>query len=268
MPKESHFGEVDKSCHGLVPLPATERHGLLWVSENPQGQFDIDELLGDLGPELGSWNLGDAALEWETTYDTAMNWKLAIDTFGETYHFNVLHKDTLAPVLFGNCQMYDTYHRNHRMALCNRGIDMLRGLPESEWHVLKAALPVYFIFPNVQLILGQGGPTLVRVYPQGADPDQSYSQITFYSHAEMQAAGWEDSATVQRGAVERAQGFADVIQSEDYWAAASSHRGALSGAQDYVLFGRNEPALHHYHNTYREALGMKPLPRVSASLPT
>ena len=23
-----------------------------------------------------------------------------------------------------------------------------------------------------------------------------------------------------------------------------------------MVFGRNEPALHHYHNTYREALGM------------
>ncbi len=29
-----------------------------------------------------------------------------------------------------------------------------------------------------------------------------------------------------------------------------------------MLFGRNEPALHHYHNTYREALGMEPLPLI------
>jgi len=62
-----------------------------------------------------------------------------------------------------------------------------------------------------------------------------------------------------RGALKPAQGFADVIQAEDYWAAASSHQGALSGAQEHVLFGRNEPALHHYHNTYREALGIPPL---------
>jgi hypothetical protein len=26
------------------------------------------------------------------------------------------------------------------------------------------------------------------------------------------------------------------------------------------LFGRNEPALHHYHAAYRDALGMPPLP--------
>ena len=48
-------------------------------------------------------------------------------------------------------------------------------------------------------------------------------------------------------------------------AAASGHRGALSGAQEYMIFGRNEPALHHYHNTYRAALGMSPLEAVKGA---
>ena len=43
-------------------------------------------------------------------------------------------------------------------------------------------------------------------------------------------------------------------------AAAASQVGAEAGLQESVLFGRNEPALHHYHNTYREALGMELLP--------
>ena len=266
VPKEDHFGKVDRSCNGLVPLPCAERHGMLFVCANPERPFDIDDLLGDLGPELGSWELAQAEQRWDAHYDTPMNWKLAIDTFGETYHFNTLHRDTLAPVLYGNCQMYDTYKRNHRMALCVRSVDLLRNLPESEWHVLKAALPVYYIFPNVQLILGQGGPTLVRVYPREADPNDSFSEITFYSHEQMQrAATFEDGLDEIRSGSstmeERSRGFADVIEREDYVAAASGHRGALSGAQEYVLFGRNEPALHHYHNTYREALGMPPLER-------
>jgi nitrite reductase/ring-hydroxylating ferredoxin subunit len=259
VPREDQFGTVDKSSHGLVALPALERHGLLWVNANPQGAINVDELLGDLGEELAGWDLTAATPQWETTYDTPMNWKLAIDTFGETYHFNTLHKDTLATTFYGNCQLYHTFERNHRMALCIRGIDHLRNLPEAEWHVLKAALPVYYIFPNVQLIIGSGGPTLVRVYPRGTDPNDSFSQISFYTHAGMQASGWEDAATMQNNALDRAKGFAEVIQAEDYWAAATSHKGALSGAQEYVLFGRNEPALHHYHNTYRQALGLDAL---------
>jgi hypothetical protein len=53
-----------------------------------------------------------------------------------------------------------------------------------------------------------------------------------------------------------------VIEAEDYVVAASGHRGALSGALEHVVFGRNEPALHHYHNTYRAALGMPALEKV------
>jgi nitrite reductase/ring-hydroxylating ferredoxin subunit len=264
IPKEDHFGPIDKSCNGLVKLPCTEKHGLLWVNPNPDGDIDIDSILGDLGPELASWQLGNFVVSSDTTYDHAMNWKLAIDTFGETYHFNALHKDTLAADFYGNAQMYDTFERNHRMALCLRNIDSLRDVPEENWNILLAALPVYYIFPNIQLILGQGGPTLVRVYPDGNNPHQSHSQISFYMSPDLADLEMDDERRERYENIqERMLGFARVIEMEDYVVAASSHQGILSGAQEYLTFGRNEPALHHYHNTYREALGMPPLEYIS-----
>jgi phenylpropionate dioxygenase-like ring-hydroxylating dioxygenase large terminal subunit len=148
VPKEEHFGKVDRACHSLVALPAVERHGLLWVSPDPQGTLDVDALLGDLGPELASWRLERCIRHADARYDHAMNWKLAIDTFGETYHFNALHRNTLANDFYGNVQMYDTYGRNHRMSLCMKSIDDLRGKPKEEWNVLHAALPVYTCSPT------------------------------------------------------------------------------------------------------------------------
>jgi phenylpropionate dioxygenase-like ring-hydroxylating dioxygenase large terminal subunit len=265
VPKEGHFGRVDRECNSLVSLPAVERHGLLFVSPHPDRPFDIDDLLGELGPELASWDLGRCQTHGGTRYDHAMNWKLAIDTFGETYHFNTLHRNTLATRFYGNVQMYDTYKRNHRMALCLRTIDDLRQKPRDEWNVLHAALPVYYLFPNVQLIVGDAGPTLVRVYPAGPNPHQSHSEIGFYLDPRAKDRALElmgADADVDSLFTMRMEGFAEVIQREDYVAAASGHRGARSGAIEYVTFGRNEPALHHYHNTYREALGMAPLEAV------
>ena len=264
VPKEEHFGPVDKSCHGLVALPAEEQFGLLWVHPNPEGTIDLDTMLGDLAPELASWRLDQFGYLKDTTYDHAMNWKLAIDTFGETYHFNTLHRNSLAESFYGNCQMYETYERNHRMALCLKNIDTLRDQPEENWHVLAAALPVYYIFPNIQLIIGAGGPTLVRVYPAGADPGNSFSKISFYLHPDVQRMQHrQDGRAMYESIEQRMDGFASVIKEEDYVAAASSYRGLLSGAQEYVTFGRNEPALHHYHNTYREALGLPRLDVIS-----
>jgi nitrite reductase/ring-hydroxylating ferredoxin subunit len=264
VPKEDHFGPVDRSCHGLVALPAVERYGLLWVNANPDGTMEIDELLGDLAPELDAWRLDRYVRQGSETYDHAMNWKLAIDTFGETYHFNVLHKDTLASDFYGNVQLYDTYLRNHRMALCLKNIETLRDEPRESWDVRHAALPVYYLFPNVQLITGMGGPTLVRVYPDAANPHQSHSQIDFYLDPMIDQA-LRDPETADRYAdvKQRMQGFAEIIRDEDYVAAALAHAGAASGAQEFVTFGRNEPALHHYHNSYREVLGMPPLEVIS-----
>ena len=65
-----------------------------------------------------------------------------------------------------------------------------------------------------------------------------------------------------------AQGFAEIIRDEDYVASASQQRAAASGRLEHVVFLRNEPALHHYHSTYRAALGMEPLPLLEQLEPT
>ena len=53
--------------------------------------------------------------------------------------------------------------------------------------------------------------------------------------------------------------FAAVVRDEDYAVASLAQRSANAGLQDSFLFGRNEPTLHHYHNTYRKVLGQPPL---------
>ena len=266
VPKEDHFGPVDKSCNGLVALAAEEKYGLLWVHPKPDEQFDLDELLGGLGEELESWDYGQLQFGATTTYETPMNWKFAIDTFGETYHFNVLHKDTLAIDLYGNVQCYDTYDRNHRMMLCAKSIDLFREQPEEEWDVLKATVPVYYLFPNIQLIPSGrlenlskdqlSGATLVRVYPHKDNPHKSFSQISFYTNPNI-------AEELKLGMSERLKGFGEIIRDEDYVAAAAGHQGATSGAITHLTYGRNEPALHHYHNTYNRELGLDPLELIS-----
>ena len=67
------------------------------------------------------------------------------------------------------------------------------------------------------------------------------------------------AGSLDTGMIDQALFAANVIRDEDYAVGARSQVGADSGLQDHVIFGRNEPALHHYHNTYRAALGMEPL---------
>ena len=252
LPKPEHFGMVDKSCLGLVELPAEERHGFLWVHPRPDGMLNAAELFAGLEDEFPTWDFAAMVHVGDDVYEAPMNWKLAIDTFGETYHFEKLHRDSLAQVFYGNVQLYDTYGRNHRMALCVRSIDAMRDLPEDQWRVTMGAFPVYYLFPNVQVNCGAGSMTLVRVYPVPGHPGRSVSKVSFYADPDQVAIDPE-------GVKSRQEGFGRIIRDEDYVAAAASQRGADSGLVPEFLFGRNEPALHHYHNTYNAALGLPSL---------
>ena len=263
-PKNEQFGEIDKDCYGLKELPAIERFGFLWVHPKRDGKIDLDQLLGkELTEEFKQWNFESLVFANEDEYFTEMNWKLAIDTFGETYHFSVLHRDSLFESFYGNCQMFDSFKRNGRLILCKRTIDDMRKLPESEWDICAGSLPVYYLFPNIIFMPTQEGAFLVKEYPSDSSPHKSFSKISFYFYPhvlqqikELEKTGIDGKQLLE----EQYGGFASVIRDEDYIVAASSHKGLKSGNLDYLTFGKNEPALHHYHNTYREALGLQSLP--------
>ncbi|MEO1055896.1 MAG: aromatic ring-hydroxylating dioxygenase subunit alpha [Actinomycetota bacterium] len=272
LPKKDHFGDVDTECLSLIELPALEWNGLLYVHPDVDGTIDPSEMFpDDFAAEIAEWNYGELTYLDSDSYDVDCNWKLAMDTFGETYHFAALHKDTLYNMFHGNVQCYDTFGINHRMILTKRAIDEMRLLPEAEWDITVAGLPVYWLFPNAILMPFENGAYLVRAIPDRERPGKHTSRIGFYLRPGVSAEEYFDDpeeAKRQIGLESEevelqrliAEGFANIIRDEDYWMSASQQRTAESGHVEHSLFGRNEPALHHYHSTYRALLGLDPLP--------
>ena len=265
-PQSKQFGEIDKDCYGLTKLPCLEKYGFLWVHPNSKGEINLKDLLGvKLEEEFSAWDFNKLIFSNEEEYQTDMNWKLAIDTFGETYHFSVLHKDSLFQSFHGNCQMFDSFKKNGRLILCKRDIDEMRKLPEKDWKICTGTLPVYYLFPNIIFMPTPEGAFLVREYPLENSPHKSVSKISFYFYPEALEAANKMGVSPETGLnplEELYSAFGSVIRDEDYVVAASSHKGLKSGNLDFLTFGRNEPALHHYHNTYREALGLQKLPLI------
>ena len=129
IPNNDHFGDVDKSCMGLVKLPAVEKSGLLWVHLTHKPRL---MLMNYSGPwqRFPSFGMHTQVSVGQTTIEKNLNWKFANDTFGETYHFGKLHKDTLGRLYYGNNLHFEEFGRHHRFVTANRGIDA-RTLPES-----------------------------------------------------------------------------------------------------------------------------------------
>ena len=209
VPMEDHFGAIDRSCLGLIELPALEQYGFIMVHPDPKGVIDPDVVFEGIAPDLENWDWGRYELGFAQTLDMKMNWKLATDTFGETYHFKRLHRDTLANNFHGDVLSYRTYERNHRMILCLKGIDDLRGQPEADWRIETGGFPVYFLFPNVVINVGNQRIAVVRVYPHPDDPGRSVSQISYYFDPEVLAENPEF-------AIAFSEGFTRVVAAEDY----------------------------------------------------
>jgi phenylpropionate dioxygenase-like ring-hydroxylating dioxygenase large terminal subunit len=278
VPREADFGPVDRSCHGLIELPAEEACGMLWVHPKPDAHLNVAELLGELAGELESWNPGNQVFMGESVIERDLNWKLANDTFGETYHFERLHRNTLGQLFYGDALAYQTFGRNHRFVFASRGIDALRELPESEWSTDNAANVLYFLFPNIQFNISRDSILVIKIYPCPGNPNRSLTRIGHYfSTAVIEAAGATDGSVIGPDDVydydkrETASAFSleasmeifnSTIEQEDYLMGETTQQAARNGTLTHLMFGRNEPALHHYHNTFREALNLPPLERI------
>ena len=249
LPEEKLFGKLDRAEYALRRLPVAEKHGLIWVRPTPGDGFEPDALLGELAPELAAYDFG-RYLHWETrTLRHKLNWKLVVDTFLEGYHIAVLHKATIADI-FTKTNSFDAYGRNLRMGIARRAIEGLRGRPEAEWDVLKQTALVYILYPNTVLVWQLDHVESFRVYPAGNGMDEAAMDVSLYI---PEAAESEKAKTHWRKNMDL---LIRTVEGEDFPVGEGMQRGFRSGAQDAITFGRNEPALHHYHRQIRAGLGL------------
>ncbi len=80
------YRHLDKSQWGLVELPITEWHGLIFTGTRPAELAALDELVAAYEPE----RLVVAARH---TYDAAANWKILTENYHECYHCPSIHPE-------------------------------------------------------------------------------------------------------------------------------------------------------------------------------
>ncbi len=246
-PDEPAFATAERATHGLRPLPVVEQHGMIWVGARPRLSLDVDGLLDGLADDLAAYNLA-SYLHYETrVLRRAMNWKLAIDTFCETYHLSHLHPDTVSPLFHTNRATFDAFGRNHRLIAARRTLDELRGQPEAAWNVFDHTAVIYVLFPNTVLLFQRDHVETWHIFPgEGVDCCAMYVSLYIPEPVASDSAKrhWDNNFNLLMATVEM----------QDFPTCEGMQKGFLSGAQDAITFGRNEPALQHYHRGIAAAL--------------
>ncbi|MEB3980998.1 Rieske 2Fe-2S domain-containing protein [Mycobacterium sp. 663a-19] len=255
LPGREGFPDVTVRSDGLTELPAAEFAGFLWVALNPGATLDIAAHLGPLADELDSWGIGRWSPLGEKVLDCPINWKLAVDSFAENYHFATVHQQTFARIARSNCTVFDAYGPHHRLIFPLNTILELDNVPEDQWDPFHNMVVIYALFPNIVLSVTIANGELFRIYP-GDRPGRS---ITVHQNSTPLDLSDESVAAGAQAVFEYAHA---TVRDEDYRLVEGLQANLESGARDRLRFGRNEPGLQHRHVTWAEALARSATPKL------
>jgi phenylpropionate dioxygenase-like ring-hydroxylating dioxygenase large terminal subunit len=247
------FEGLELAKHGLVPLPAAEKHGLLYVRAQPGGAaIDIDAVLGPIAGDLAALEPATYPLYSTDKVTPRINWKFAIDTFLEGYHIPHLHRKTIAPYFVGNVGVFKSGGPNGRLSVPKTSIDSQRAVPETERDYQRHVVSIYQLFPNALLIWQLDHIEIWRAFPAtGAgrdDPSRCEVEMTIYKPEASTRPDtyWEKNRDIA----------IRTVMEEDFPLGERMQIGFESGATEEVIYGRNEPLLVHFHRSIRNALGV------------
>lgn len=230
---------------GLTPLPVSEQAGLIVVGLS--AEVDVSMALDGVSVPLSDYGFDHNHHAETRRFDIACNWKLAVDVNFEGYHFPYVHADNL-DLLASNNSVYDIYGRDIRWAFPFRDIVQYRDTPEADWPDQFFGTVVYGLFPSCVLILAPGTSQMLRAYP-GASPGETVLYLSIGAPKEITTD--EERAWYKMGI----DGAAQVLDGQDFPMAAACQRGLEAGV-DHVVFGRNEPLLHHLASVRNESVAV------------
>jgi nitrite reductase/ring-hydroxylating ferredoxin subunit len=254
-PLPQAFDEMERKERSLVRVPVAEWNGLVFVRARAGDDvLDVEEWLGGLAPLFTALDLAGLVPVKTSTLGVRANWKMALDTFCETYHVPALHRDTLSVNLIPYVTLFDHYERHHRYAGPGLDFEPLVGQPESEWPELHYQA-VHYLFPNTIVTYTNAfdGKTpvvsLFRLFP-GASAGEAITLAAIYRRKE--------AGDVSDEKIEELHDFVlKVVEDEDYRVASESWQSISHAPPGFrCVFGRAEPLLQRYHQDIAQVIGM------------
>ncbi|MEM8499772.1 MAG: aromatic ring-hydroxylating dioxygenase subunit alpha [Pseudomonadota bacterium] len=250
--RESAFASDSESrLHTrLVELPVSDRAGLLTVGLTPaMSQHTVDEFLSDIETALQNFDFASMNSIDTRRFEVKANWKLVVGLSNEGYHFENLHRDSLAPMMTSN-GVVDYYGKHTRWAFSLKSIRDLEKLSETDWPADFPGAINHTLFPGTVIVAVPGAAQMIR-----AEPGQFPGTSTVYYSGVF--AGSDDSATNEqlRKSITESFDFGErIFVDEDLRAATQCQAGIAAGGLPGVAAGRNEPLIAYWHQLWNDKL--------------
>jgi len=249
VPCQEAFDGLDKSKYGLIEVPSREYAGLIFVSPRAEVPLNLEEHLGpDLMEQLTHWSYDKCYSSASAPVDMAGNWKLAYDTFLESYHFAAAHKNNLANYFLCNVNTVDRYGMHQRIAAPYRTIlTEYANQPESERQPENYMICSYQLFPGTMLISSSQVVEVFRIAPQAHN-----RTIIYHSCYSRMPLDTPENKALFAMIWESAH---NIVQNEDFpYGVVTAQRGLESGSMKSIIIGKNELAVQNNYKVIAELL--------------
>jgi phenylpropionate dioxygenase-like ring-hydroxylating dioxygenase large terminal subunit len=228
------------NAHGLVPVHAQERGGLVFVTQKePISNGALEGLPELIAP-------GQVVFE-HTSFTDEANWKLLLETSMEGYHIKALHNKSFYPYGYDNLNVVETYGTNSRIVFPFRRIEKLRNIPAQDRRPEGMLTYVYQLFPNTRLAILSNHYLLVILEPVTVKKSR---WVIYRLRTPAPGETAEDLEKSKRDAAF----VKDNGVVEDREAACSIQQGLAGEGNSHFTFGRFETAAVHFHQTLRAHL--------------
>ena len=243
------FDGVVDAFEALYEVPCVETAGLVFVLLEGEGiEHKVNTLVGGVLDEIAGYRIGQTQYFDSRSTERDCNYKFIVDGFTESYHIKALHKDTISPYYYTAPALMDAFGPIVRMIGVRSSIDKEFGKPADERRFLPHGTTQYLIPPNVVLTHQVDHVQLWQMYPVNGATDRCRITFSLYWPAPM-------DAEAERKSRFNVDVIWKVTSEEDFPQSLAIHRNLASGAVRELVFGRNEPALIHYHEYIAKAVG-------------
>ena len=253
------FGDIDKSCNGLIALPSLEKEGIIWVTLDPNSNLKIDSYLSGYDKMLSHFGLENWHV-FETRAVKGPNWKVAYDGYLDLYHLPVLHKDTFGDTFPNQANYYEwgphqrvisPYRLPEQNDFDKEGKDHFETAVE-DWPMDVLMAGVWTIFPHVSIasFTGGGRSIMLSQLLPGDKPEDSITHQYYLMEK-------EPNKKQTKEAHEQFKLLEYVVEVEDYATGIRLQKGLKTGLIDHVMFGRNEGGGQTFHKWVDKIINTK-----------
>lgn len=238
IPHEQGFAGLDKATQGLVRLPVAEVFGLVFVFPHPSEEYDFEWFFESVRADLDGFGLGSHVLHDEREIGVRANWKIVVEGGLETYHVQHAHRETIAPMFADNVSVADRLGQHMRLYFTKRVAAELVGQPLDNRSVRNFGNPLYYIFPNLIILIQPDHATVMAVHPDGPGSCSVHGGALIPEPARTEKANayWDRNVKI----------FWDALD-EDFRMGEAIQMGFAAGANTHLTFGRFEQGCAWFH---------------------